>query len=155
MIVSMRVLAAIALMAVTVVAVGALPVAGTPAARLPAAPPLSPAAKVGEKMFFDKSLSASGQLACAKRVAETAAVRTRADRDGRRWAGRRLGVTDGQAAGLLELADQLDKLPATKEASRPGSCRRNRRPRSPAPPALSPTPRRRCCRPPNVSRWAS
>ena len=65
MIVSMRVLAAIALMAVTVVAVGALPVAGTPAARLPAAPPLSPAAKVGEKMFFDKSLSASGQLACA------------------------------------------------------------------------------------------
>jgi cytochrome c peroxidase len=65
MIVSMRVLAAIALMAVTVLAVGALPAAGTPAARLPVAPPLSPAAKVGEKMFFDKALSASGQLACA------------------------------------------------------------------------------------------
>ena len=43
----------------------------------------------------------AGQLVCAKRVAETAAVRTRADRDGRRWAGRRLGVSDGQAAGLF------------------------------------------------------
>ena len=53
--VSMRVLAVIAMMSVTVLGVGALP----------SAPPLSPAAKVGEKMFFDRSLSASGQLACA------------------------------------------------------------------------------------------
>jgi cytochrome c peroxidase len=53
--VGMRVLAVIAMMSVTVLAVGALP----------SAPSLSPAAKVGEKMFFDKSLSASGQLACA------------------------------------------------------------------------------------------
>ena len=53
--VSMRVLAVIAMMSITVLAVGALP----------SAPPLSPAARVGEKMFFDKSLSASGQLACA------------------------------------------------------------------------------------------
>ena len=51
----MRVLAVIAMMSMTVLAVGALP----------SAPPLSPAAKVGEKMFFDKSLSASGRLACA------------------------------------------------------------------------------------------
>lgn len=61
----MRVLAAIGLMAVTVLAIGALPVSGTATTKVPVAPPLSPAALVGEKMFFDKSLSASGQLACA------------------------------------------------------------------------------------------
>lgn len=63
--VSMRVLAVMTLMSVTIVAIGALPVATAPAHSGLTAPPLSAAAQVGEKMFFDKSLSASGQLACA------------------------------------------------------------------------------------------
>jgi len=42
----------------------ALVAAVLPAWSVPAVPPLSAAARVGEKMFFDKSLSASGKLAC-------------------------------------------------------------------------------------------
>jgi cytochrome c peroxidase len=67
--VNMRVLAVIALMSVTVLAIGALPADVSTAMQMvrgiPVAPPLSAAARVGEKMFFDKALSASGQLACA------------------------------------------------------------------------------------------
>jgi cytochrome c peroxidase len=44
---------------VSLVALGALP------GQAPAGPPLSSAAQVGQHMFFDKSLSGSGQLACA------------------------------------------------------------------------------------------
>lgn len=63
--ISMRVLTVIGLMSVTILAVGALPADMQMVRGIPVAPPLSAAAKVGEKMFFDKSLSASGQLACA------------------------------------------------------------------------------------------
>lgn len=51
-------LALLASLSVSVVALAALP-------GQPAPPPLSSAARVGEQMFFDKSLSGSGQLACA------------------------------------------------------------------------------------------
>lgn len=44
---------------VSLVALGALP------GQAPAGPALSSAAQVGQQMFFDKSLSGSGQLACA------------------------------------------------------------------------------------------
>jgi len=40
-------------------------VATTVAGAGPAAPALSPAARIGQQMFFDRSLSASGKLACA------------------------------------------------------------------------------------------
>ena len=53
-----HVLALCASLSVSMVALGALP-------GQPAPPPLSAAAQVGEQMFFDKSLSGSGQLACA------------------------------------------------------------------------------------------
>jgi cytochrome c peroxidase len=64
--VNMRVLAVIALMSVTVLAIGALPADVSTAMQMvrgiPVAPPLSAAARVGEKMFFDKALSASASL---------------------------------------------------------------------------------------------
>jgi len=53
-----HVLALGASLSVSVMAFGALP-------GQPAPPPLSAAAQVGQQMFFDKSLSGSGQLACA------------------------------------------------------------------------------------------
>lgn len=63
-----------------------------------------------------KRLAEVGELATTKRVADTSVVRTRKDPKGTRWAGRQLGVSDGQAAALLELAEQLEQLPGTREA---------------------------------------
>jgi cytochrome c peroxidase len=57
-----RVLALAAVLPASVVTLAAL--AGPPAG-LPVKPPLSAAAQIGQQMFFDKSLSGSGQLACA------------------------------------------------------------------------------------------
>jgi cytochrome c peroxidase len=53
-----RVLALAAVLPASVVTLAAL-------AGPPATPPLSAAAQIGQQMFFDKSLSGSGQLACA------------------------------------------------------------------------------------------
>jgi len=53
-----RVLAVAAVLPASVVTLAAL-------AGPPATPPLSAAAQIGQQMFFDKSLSGSGQLACA------------------------------------------------------------------------------------------
>ncbi len=60
------------------------------------------------------------ELACTKRVADAGLVRTRGDHDGAKATGRRLGVTHGQAAQMLALADQLDRLPSTREAFEAG-----------------------------------
>ena len=60
------------------------------------------------------------ELACTKRVADAGLVRTRGDHDGAKATGRRLGVTHGQAAQMLALADQLHRLPSTREAFEAG-----------------------------------
>lgn len=62
----------------------------------------------------------AAELACAKRVADTSLIRSRADRVGARTTGRQLGVSDGQAAGLLQLAERLEAHPATREAFEAG-----------------------------------
>src|SRR5690554_6150474 len=53
----------------------------------------------------------AAELACVRRVAQTKVVRTRADADGSKWAGRQLGVSNGQAAELLGLGDRLERFP--------------------------------------------
>src|SRR3954468_13510148 len=60
-----QVLALCAFLPVSVMALGALQDPPAVAPRMPAAAPLGAPARIGQKMFFDKSLSGSGQLACA------------------------------------------------------------------------------------------
>jgi hypothetical protein len=66
----------------------------------------------------------AAELACAKRVADTTLVRTRADHDGAKATGRQLGVSNGEAASLLDLAGALAQLPATQEAFENGEISR-------------------------------
>jgi hypothetical protein len=67
----------------------------------------------------------AAELACAKRVADTSLVRSRADHDGAKATGRQLGVSNGEAASLLDLAAQLDGLPTTRHAFERGDISRD------------------------------
>jgi hypothetical protein len=62
----------------------------------------------------------AAELACARRVAQTRVVRTRADRDGTRWAGKQLGVSQKDAGKRLELAERLEQFPSTRQALEAG-----------------------------------
>jgi hypothetical protein len=83
------------------------------------------AAEIGREVTRMKRRFEAVELACAKRVADTALVRNRADHDGARATGRQLGVSNGEAASLLELAGQLDALPTTREAFERGEISRD------------------------------
>ena len=63
-----------------------------------------------------KRMAEAGEALCARRAADASVVRRRGDASGATWAGRRMGVSSGQAGGLLEMADQLERLPATRSA---------------------------------------
>jgi hypothetical protein len=85
----------------------------------------SEAAEIGREVTRLKRRFEAVELACAKRVADTSLVRTRADHDGAKATGRQLGVSNGEAASLLQLAGQLDELTATRQAFENGDISRD------------------------------
>jgi hypothetical protein len=83
------------------------------------------AVEIGRELTRVKRRFEAAELACAKRVADTSLVRTRADHDGAKATGRQLGVSNGEAASLLDLAGALAELPATREAFERGDISRD------------------------------
>ena len=85
----------------------------------------SDAVEIGREVTRLKRRFEAVELTCAKRVADTALVRSRADHDGARATGRHLGVSNGEAASLLGLAGALAELPTTREAFESGQISRD------------------------------
>jgi hypothetical protein len=85
----------------------------------------SEAAEIGRELTPLKRRFEAAELACAKRVADTSLVRSRADHDGAKATGRQLGVSNGEAASLLDFAAQLDGLPTTRHAFERGDISRD------------------------------
>jgi hypothetical protein len=74
---------------------------------------------VGEFAEMER-LAAAGKMLAAKRVADAATWKASGDRSPADWLARASGSSVGEAAGVLETAEQLRALPATEEAVRAG-----------------------------------
>jgi hypothetical protein len=83
------------------------------------------AVEIGRELTRVKRRFEAAELACAKRVADTSLVRTRADHDGAKATGRQLGVSNGEAPSLLDLAGALAELPTTRKAFERGDISRD------------------------------